>query len=115
MSASAASRWPLVARGDELAVFRSVLADPARRGVLVCGPAGVGKTRLAEEFLAVAAASGRATGRATGSTAAAEVPLGALAHLLPATLGQDRFDPVTLFAAVTTAFHDEATGGPYVL
>src|SRR3954451_18841914 len=110
-----ASRWPLVARDDELTALRALLVDPARRGVLVCGPAGVGKTRLAEEFLALATATGRAGGRVTGSAAAAEVPLGGLAHLLPPTVGHDRFDPVALFSTAANTFRAEAGGQPYVL
>jgi DNA-binding CsgD family transcriptional regulator len=53
----AASRDPLVGRHGELAFLRDRLAD-ARSGsghvVLVCGPAGIGKTRLVEELAAAA-------------------------------------------------------------
>jgi DNA-binding CsgD family transcriptional regulator len=48
-----APRDPLVGRAEELAFLRERLAD-ARAGlghvVLVCGPAGIGKTRLVEEL-----------------------------------------------------------------
>ena len=51
------SRDPLVGRHEELAFLRDRLAD-ARAGsghvVLVCGPAGIGKTRLVEELAASA-------------------------------------------------------------
>jgi len=50
-------RDPLVGRAGELAFLRDRLAD-ARAGaghvVLVCGPAGIGKTRLVEELAAAA-------------------------------------------------------------
>ena len=53
----ATGRDPLVGRREELAFLRDRLAD-ARAGsghvVLVCGPAGIGKTRLAEELAAAA-------------------------------------------------------------
>jgi DNA-binding CsgD family transcriptional regulator len=53
----ATGREPLVGRGGELAFLRDRLAD-ARGGsghvVLVCGPAGIGKTRLVEELAAAA-------------------------------------------------------------
>ena len=35
----------LVGRGAERDVVLAALADPHRQGVLVCGPAGVGKSR----------------------------------------------------------------------
>ncbi|MER7676095.1 helix-turn-helix transcriptional regulator [Streptomyces sp. NPDC096934] len=94
-------RWPLVGRGPELDAFAAALADPACRGFVVGGPAGVGKSRLAEECLDRAAAAGFRTGRATASAAAGAVPLGAIAHLLPA--GVDLSDPVAGFAAVVKA------------
>ena len=51
------SRDPLVGRREELAFLGDLLAD-ARAGsghvVLVCGPAGIGKTRLVEELAAAA-------------------------------------------------------------
>jgi len=51
------SRDPLVGRREELAFLADRLAD-ARAGsgqvVLVCGPAGIGKTRLVEELAAAA-------------------------------------------------------------
>jgi DNA-binding CsgD family transcriptional regulator/tetratricopeptide (TPR) repeat protein len=70
--------------------------------VLVCGPEGVGKTRLAEEFAAQAGRHGPAPARATASAAAAAVPLGAVAHLLPPAV--DMSDPVRGFAQAAEAF-----------
>ncbi|MFE2139846.1 ATP-binding protein [Streptomyces sp. NPDC059466] len=90
-------RWPLVGRGPELDAFAVALADPECRGFVVGGPAGVGKSRLAEECLERAAAAGFRVGRATASAAAGVVPLGAIAHLLPA--GVDLSDPVAGVAA----------------
>ncbi|MEV0827246.1 ATP-binding protein [Nonomuraea rubra] len=70
------STWPFSGRGEQLARLRS---SPA--GVVVLGPAGAGKSRLVAE--AVRGQRGVAWVRAT--TAAAELPLGAFAHLLPAS------------------------------
>jgi hypothetical protein len=53
------------------------------------GPAGVGKTRLAEEALRLAERGGRIVSRAVGHPATQEIPLGALAHLLPGDLTAD--------------------------
>ena len=96
--ADAHSLWPLTARTAELDVFTRVWNSGGSRSVTVCGPAGVGKTRLAEEFCTLAARGGKPQGRATASRAAAAVPLGAIAHLLPAVV--DMADPVRGFAQV---------------
>lgn len=94
------SLWPLTARAAELDVFSRVWGTARGRSVVVFGPAGVGKSRLAEEFLARATRGGVPRGRATASAAAARVPLGAIAHLLPA--GVDLADPVRGFAQVAS-------------
>ncbi|MBL7519857.1 ATP-binding protein, partial [Frankia sp. CNm7] len=74
----------LVGRDRELADFDAVLADPRARGYVIRGAAGVGKSRLAEECLARAARAGMRVARATASAGASALPLGAIAHLLPA-------------------------------
>ncbi|WP_340384616.1 ATP-binding protein [Streptomyces sp. SS7] len=85
-------------RERELEEFAAASRDGKCRGFLVYGAAGVGKSRLAEECLERAAADGSRVGRATATAAAGAVPLGAIAHLLPA--GVDLRDPVAGFAAV---------------
>ena len=56
---------------------------------MLSGPAGVGKTRLAEEALALAERAGRPTARAVGHPSMQTIPLGAMAHLLPRELVHD--------------------------
>ncbi|MEU8401617.1 LuxR C-terminal-related transcriptional regulator [Nonomuraea sp. NPDC048892] len=70
------STWPFSGRGEQLARLRS---SPA--GAVVLGPAGAGKTRLVAE----AVRDGRNVAWVRATTAAAELPLGAFAHLLPAS------------------------------
>ncbi|MFF8848221.1 AAA family ATPase [Streptomyces sp. NPDC015127] len=92
------SLWPLVGRDSELKAFTSAWAERRYQGVVIFGPAGVGKSRLAQECLARAAREGWKASRASASVTAAAVPLGAIAHLIPA--GVDLSDPVKGFAAV---------------
>jgi len=58
--------------------------DARDAGVLLIGPAGVGKTRLATEALAVAASRGWPTATVRANRSAATIPFGAFAPLLPA-------------------------------
>jgi DNA-binding CsgD family transcriptional regulator/tetratricopeptide (TPR) repeat protein len=75
--------WPLVGRDEELALIADVLGGTVRRGVVIAGDAGAGKTRLALEVLSMARRTGLAGMRVMGSRAAATVPLGVFAPLLP--------------------------------
>src|SRR5437660_1196332 len=77
------SQWPLVGRADELRRLERLLRDPSRPGVVLAGPAGAGKTRLASACLELAEGAGAATARATATHSAATVPFGALSALLP--------------------------------
>ena len=94
------SAWPLVGRREELEFIERLLTRRGGRGVILAGAAGVGKTRLAAEGLEVARALGFATSLAIGTNAAANLPFGALAHLLPQEIpsGPDR-DNVLRFMA----------------
>ncbi|MFE5549887.1 LuxR C-terminal-related transcriptional regulator [Streptomyces sp. NPDC056534] len=95
------SPWPLAGRESQLQEITTAWADRHCCGVVICGPAGVGKSRLAEECLARAVRDGWKGRRATATAAAAAVPLGAIAHLIPP--GVDLSDPVKAFATVATA------------
>jgi DNA-binding CsgD family transcriptional regulator len=93
-----ATRWPLVGRRGELDAFGRALADPGCEAFCIYGPPGVGKTRLGEECLDVAAAAGRRVLRASADRSTAAIPFGAVAHLIPAQaltdVGQDVINPV---------------------
>jgi DNA-binding CsgD family transcriptional regulator len=102
-----ADRWPLLGRdGERVAIADALDADPSR-SVVVTGPPGVGRTRLAREALRHAEACHRPTRWAVGTAAAGRMPFGALAHLLP---GVDAAtDPVVL---LQRAAHAVAGDGP---
>jgi DNA-binding CsgD family transcriptional regulator len=75
--------WPLVGREQELTAIRVAMDDASVSGVVLAGAAGVGKTRLAREAIALARAQGLATRWAVATQAASAIPFGALAPLLP--------------------------------
>jgi DNA-binding CsgD family transcriptional regulator len=82
--------WPLIGRTEEHGRILAGL-DGRTGGVLLAGAAGVGKTRLAAEGLAAAAARGFATLRVAATPATAGLPFGAFAAVLPELVaGQDR-------------------------
>jgi DNA-binding NarL/FixJ family response regulator len=74
--------WPLAGRDTELQAIEAVLNEARNRAVYLFGAAGVGKTRLASELRARADAAGTATLRVVGNATTANVPFGAVAHLL---------------------------------
>ena len=75
MSASRAvpplGEWPLIGRAIELEAFERALSRPTCAAVVLYGEAGVGKSRLADTFLASADEMGHPTARVLASAAAA--------------------------------------------
>ncbi len=82
---SGATTWPFTGRAELVAALRTSIADGRAGGIVVVGPAGTGKTRLVGEVIASLDDEYRVL-QAVGHAAAAEIPLGALAHLLPPSL-----------------------------
>lgn len=78
--------WPLTGRDVELRRVAAAIR-PGAAGIVVAGPAGVGKTRLAREALAVPGGRGATVVWAHGSAAARSFPLGAFAGLLEGLAG----------------------------
>jgi DNA-binding CsgD family transcriptional regulator len=76
--------WGFVGRDEELAELVGRLALRSAKGIVLAGPAGVGKTRLASEFLRRAEGPDTATAHITASMSTSRVPFGAFASLLPA-------------------------------
>lgn len=75
--------WPLVGRGEVIDHVASAIGSRHLTGVVLAGPSGVGKTRLALECRDLGERAGFATAVAFASRAAIGIPLGALAAILP--------------------------------
>ncbi|WP_171052782.1 helix-turn-helix transcriptional regulator [Streptomyces marianii] len=93
--------WPFVGREAHRKALLDALDDPTVRGLVVEGPSGVGKSRLAEECYADALRAGHRGGRALATAHAREIPLGALAHLTAAEAVP--CDPVSAYRSVRAA------------
>ena len=102
--------WTLVGRERELATLEGLLG-PDGGCVVLFGPGGVGKTRLADEIARRASTRDFAIAQARATRSSAEIPLGAIAPLLP-KLG-DR--TVNLLNAARDALADRAGGRDLLL
>ncbi len=78
--------WPLVGRDDELDRLGEAM-DTGGAGVVLAGPPGVGKTRLATESVVLGTARGWQHAVVRANRSAATIPFGAFAPLLPALDG----------------------------
>ena len=76
------SQWPLVGRDETLTRISNAFRDASTSVVVLCGPSGVGKTRLAAEVSSVLAAEGWLVIPVAASETLAAIPLGALAPAL---------------------------------
>jgi DNA-binding CsgD family transcriptional regulator len=79
--------WPLIGRDDELQFVVAALGGTtAGGGVVLVGPAGVGKTRLAAEAMRSDRIAGLPSAWVTATAATSDVPFGALAALIADSL-----------------------------
>lgn len=114
--AAARDHWPLVGRANELEFVRGRLLHT--QGVVLAGPAGVGKTRLGLECLEAGKRGRFTTLKVTASQAAAAIPFGALAPLLPAQhddLAWTTASPVLLLRRSVAKIREQAEGKRLVL
>jgi DNA-binding CsgD family transcriptional regulator len=109
-------RWPLVGRSKELTRLAGAVVD--QRGVVIMGPAGVGKTTLATGYLELARKRGMAVARSSATRASQALPFGALAPFLPSDPGGDglgREDRTDLLRRYARAVAETARGRPLVV
>jgi DNA-binding CsgD family transcriptional regulator len=92
-------RWPCVGRVDLVERIAGALASGRVDGVVLRGPLGVGKTRIADEAAAALGRRDVRVHRLMANVATAAVPHGVLVSLLPA--GTATGDPLAVAHAVT--------------
>jgi DNA-binding CsgD family transcriptional regulator len=106
--------WPLIGRQSELeAVHQAIVTAPY--GVILAGPAGVGKTRLARETLAVLSEKGYAVEWASASAEARTISFGAISLWLEPMAGRDLGHPLDVTRAVRANLEERHPGRPVVL
>ncbi len=75
--------WPLIGRSEELRTIEAAISAPDVSGIVVCGPAGVGKSRMARAALSAAESRGCEVRWTVGTSAARAVPLSAFTAWAP--------------------------------
>lgn len=108
------SGWPLIGRDDVLDVVTAAITQRGLGSLILSGPPGVGRSRLAREALRSAQSTGLATEWFVATRAAASIPFGAFAQLLDGIhlAGSDR---LTLFRSAGAALAERAGGRRLVL
>src|ERR1700737_1725012 len=92
-------------------LIEAAISNPDTSGIIVCGAAGVGKSRIAREALSLAAAKGCEDRWVVGTSSARALPLGALASWAGAE-GSDSFH---LVRAVIESLTSASSGSPVVV
>jgi DNA-binding CsgD family transcriptional regulator/tetratricopeptide (TPR) repeat protein len=75
--------WPLIGRMEEMQTLQAAVSASDVSGILVCGAAGAGKSRIAREALSAAASQGCETHWIVGTSSARAIPLGAFTAWAP--------------------------------
>jgi AAA ATPase domain len=108
--------WRMVGRSKEFSQLTAAVA--AKRGAVITGPAGVGKTTLALSAVQWAEQRGMAHRRATATRAAQGLPFGAFASLLPperSDADMSREDLGVLLGRYARAMVEETQGRPLLV
>ena len=111
-SSRSAARPPLVGRRDELSRFR-LLLDSGRKGVVLRGATGVGKTRLADDLVQLAGEMGRTARFISGRGSTTDVPLAPFAPLMRPDFSWT--EGVSLLVSARSEVERLGDGSPVVL
>jgi DNA-binding CsgD family transcriptional regulator/tetratricopeptide (TPR) repeat protein len=103
----------LIGRDRELAELRRALRDEDVRGIVISGPAGVGKSRLALTTLDEAAHDGWATAIVRASAGLAALPFGSLR--IAVELDGVGADEAALASGIEAALRASAAGRPMLV
>ncbi|KAA0017060.1 ATP-binding protein [Antrihabitans cavernicola] len=102
------TQWPTLGRSAQLGeISRALQTRNGSNGVVVTGPAGVGKTTLARDAVR---ASGLTSRWIVGTESAKKVPLGAFSHLISI---EGPIEPATVLRAARAEL--VAPGGPAII
>ena len=104
--------WPLIGRLPEVERIARARAS-GQPGVVLSGPAGVGKSRVARAAVEAAERDGARPAWAQATRSAATVPLGAFADLIPDDVRSD--EPLELLRRSAEALQEHGGGRPVVL
>ena len=103
--------WPLTGRSQELGAIEAALSAPDVFGIVVSGPSGVGKSRIAREALSAAVARGSEGRWVIGTSSARALPLGAFSAWMQSGVA----DTVQLVRGVIESLTAVSAGASMVL
>lgn len=103
--------WPLTGRSGELGRIGDAISDPTSSGMVLCGPAGVGKSRIVREALAMAESNHRDVRWIVGTSSGRGIPLGAFAGWV----GSSGTDNLRLVGDVVDSITSTSSGATAVL
>lgn len=110
--------WPFIGRSVITRRVHHALTGVDARNIVLAGELGVGKSRLAQEVLALVERDGFPIARVDGKMASAEIPLGAFAQIIPGdrnSAGRSLDGMADLLRLCAEALTPRSGDGPLIL